>query len=132
MAPLLFSGLLLSSCKRPFAQVDDRRVWVEPTRAVQSLGGQRRRLEVPVSIVGSGGESLSLVAELECDRSQPATALVSITRLQRLDGLLGLDRRDPSLERSWAGGDQGLPPVWLRRLVADRCPGALPSRWSGA
>jgi hypothetical protein len=128
----MLAGLLLSSCKRPFAQVDDRRVWVEPTRAVQSLGGQRRRLEVPVSIAGGGGESLSLVAELECDRAKPEKALVSVTRLQRRDVLLGLDRRDPSLERSWAGGDMALPPAWLRRLLADRCPGALPSRWSGA
>ncbi|MFZ4803569.1 MAG: hypothetical protein ACOYLI_02785 [Synechococcus lacustris] len=124
--------LLLGGCQQPFAQEGRSTVWVEPLRAELSLSPSRRQWQWPVRIDRGDGEQLKLLVELECDRRAPASGLLSLTRLYRQDLLIGLDRRDPSLERSWGGADPALPPAWLRRLAQRSCPGpTLPSRWRG-
>jgi len=129
---LLLPALLLAvgGCNRPWEQQGDRQVWVKPPRADVALAGTRRQVQVPVSIREAGGISLQLVVELECDPQRPDTAVISLTRLRRADALLGVAQADPSLERSWGGGGQGLPPLWLRRLARQHCATALPHAWS--
>lgn len=112
----------------PLARQDGRRVMADGARQTLPLGPGRTQWRLPVRVESGGGQRLSLVVELECDRSKPASGLVSLTRLRHQDDLLGLDRADPSLERSWGG--ESLPPPWLRTLARQTCePRALPPRW---
>ena len=88
-----------------------------------------RQLSIPVKIVRTPSEAMTLVLELQCDEKQPQNSVISLTRIRQQDGLLGLNRRDPSLERSWSGQDRDLPPAWTQQLLAEHCRAALPSAW---
>ena len=123
--------LALGACgAAPLARQDGRTVHRDGAGQSLPLGPGRRQWQLPVRVDAGGGERLRLVVELECDRQRPASGLVSLTRLRHQDDLLGLDRADPSLERSWGG--ETLPPDWLRTLARRTCdPGSLPPRWGG-
>jgi hypothetical protein len=115
----------------PLARQDGRSVLADGARQALPLGPGRTQWSLPVRVDSGGGQRLSLVVEMECDRRRPASGLVSLTRLRHQDDLLGLDRADPSLERTWGG--ESLPPPWLRSLARQTCgPGALPPRWGGS
>lgn len=114
----------------PLAHQDGRTVVAEGGAQALPLGPGRSQWRLPVRVEAGGGQRLRLVVELECDRYRPASGLVSLTHLRHQDDLLGLDRADPSLERSWGG--EALPPAWLRALARRTCAsGSLPPRWSG-
>lgn len=131
LAALVPMALALQGCgPAPLARQDRRRVLQDGVAQTLPLGPGRTQWRVPITVEAGGGQRLRLVVELECDRSRPASGLVSLTRLRHQDDLLGLDRVDPTLERSWGG--ESLPPVWLRTLARRTCdPGALPPRWGG-
>ena len=94
-----------------------------------TLPGGVRQLSIPVTIVRTPSEAMTLVVELQCDDQQPQNSVVSLTRIRQQDALLGLNRRDPSLERSWSGQDRDLPPAWTQQLLAKHCRAALPPAW---
>ena len=94
-----------------------------------SLPGGVRQLNIPVKIVRTPSEAMTLVVELQCDDTQPQNSVVSLTRIRQQDALLGLNRRDPSLERSWSGQDRDLPPAWTQDLLSKHCRAALPQAW---
>ena len=94
-----------------------------------TLPGGVRQLSIPVTIVRTPSEAMTLVVELQCDETQPQNSVVSLTRIRQQDALLGLNRRDPSLERSWSGQDRDLPPAWTQQLLAKHCRAALPPAW---
>jgi hypothetical protein len=88
-----------------------------------------RQLSIPVRLERTPSEAMTLVVELQCDDQQPQNSVVSLTRIRQRDDLLGLNRRDPSLERSWSGQDRDLPPAWTQQLLAKHCSAALPPAW---
>jgi hypothetical protein len=132
-APALLAPLVLAlgACgPAPLARQDGRTVQLDGAGETLPLGPGRRQWRLPVRVEAGGGQRLRLVVELECDSNRPASGLVTLTRLRHQDDLLGLDRADPSLERSWGG--EARPPAWLRTLARRTCgPGSLPPRWSG-
>jgi len=128
LAPMV---LALSACgPAPLARLDGRTVVTEGGGQALPLAPGRSQWRLPVRVDSGGGQRLRLVVELECDRNRPTSGLVSLTHLRHQDDLLGLDRADPSLERSWGG--EALPPLWLRTLARRTCGAAsLPPRWRG-
>ena len=107
----------------------ERRLEISPAESELTLPGGVRQLSIPVRLERSPSEAMTLVVELQCDDQQPQNSVVSLTRIRQRDALLGLNRRDPSLERSWSGQDRDLPPAWTQQLLAKHCSTALPPAW---
>ena len=107
----------------------ERRLEISPAESELSLPGGVRQLSIPVRLERSPSEAMTLVVELQCDDQQPQNSVVSLTRIRQRDALLGLNRRDPSLERSWSGQDRDRPPAWTQQLLAKHCSTALPPAW---
>ena len=131
---LPFSGLglllCLWGCGQPVARLGSREVWLGESKTKTRLGPDRSLWQLPVLIKNPAGEQISLEVQLECDGARPASGLISLINLRREDPLLGINRRDPSLERSWSGADGSLPPTWLKQLAISHCTAAqLPPRW---
>ena len=107
----------------------ERRLEISPAESELTLPGGVRQLSIPVRLERSPSEAMTLVVELQCDDQQPQNSVVSLTRIRQRDALLGLNRRDPSLERSWSGQDRDRPPAWTQQLLAKHCSTALPPAW---
>ena len=107
----------------------ERRLEIGPAENELTLPGGVRQLSIPVRLERSPSEAMTLVVELQCDDQQPQNSVVSLTRIRQRDDLLGLNRRDPSLERSWSVQDRDLPPAWTQQLLAKHCSTALPPAW---
>ena len=107
----------------------ERRLEISPAESELTLPGGVRQLSIPVRLERSPSEAMTLVVELQCDDQQPQNSVVSLTRIRQRDALLGLNRRDPSLERSWSGQDRDRPPSWTQQLLAKHCSTALPPAW---
>ena len=107
----------------------ERRLEISPAESELTLPGGVRQLSIPVRLERSPSEAMTLVVELQCDAQQPQNSVVSLTRIRQRDALLGLNRRDPSLERSWSGQDRDRPPAWTQQLLAKHCSTALPPAW---
>tara|TARA_X000000950_G_C13891132_1_gene650895 strand:+ start:1437 stop:1778 length:342 start_codon:yes stop_codon:yes gene_type:complete len=108
----------------------ERRLEIGPAENELTLPGGVRQLSIPVRLERSPSEAMTLVVELQCDDQQPQNSVVSLTRIRQRDALLGLNRRDPSLERSWSGQDRDLPPAWTQQLLVKHCRAALPPAWN--
>ena len=120
---------LLAGCRAAPPAGSDRSLEIGAVESELTLPGGVRQLRIPVRIERSATEAMTLVVELQCDDKQPENSVVSLTRIRQNDALLGLSRRDPSLERSWSGQDRDLPPAWMQELLAKQCPGAQPPAW---
>lgn len=107
----------------------ERRLEISPAESELTLPGGVRQLSIPVRLERSPSEAMTLVVELQCDDQQPQNSVVSLTRIRQRDAFLGLNRRDPSLERSWSGQDRDRPPAWTQQLLAKHCSTALPPAW---
>ena len=107
----------------------ERRLEISPAESELTLPGGVRQLSIPVRLERSPSEAMTLVVELQCDDQQPQNSVVSLTRIRQRDALLGLNRRAPSLERSWSGQDRDRPPAWTQQLLAKHCSTALPPAW---
>ena len=107
----------------------ERRLEISPAESELTLPGGVRQLSIPVRLERSPSEAMTLMVELQCDDQQPQNSVVSLTRIRQRDALLGLNRRDPSLERSWSGQDRDRPPAWTQQLLAKHCSTALPPAW---
>ena len=107
----------------------ERRLEISPAESELTLPVGVRQLSIPVRLERSPSEAMTLVVELQCDDQQPQNSVVSLTRIRQRDALLGLNRRDPSLERSWSGQDRDRPPAWTQQLLAKHCSTALPPAW---
>ena len=107
----------------------ERRLEISPAESELTLPGGVRQLSIPVRLERSPSEAMTLVVELQCDDQQPQNSVVSLTRIRQRDALLGLNRRDPSLERSWSGQDRDRPPAWTQQLLVKHCSAALPPAW---
>jgi hypothetical protein len=115
---------------KPLARLGDREVWLGDGKVQTLLSANRTLWVLPVRVINPGGEQISLEVQLECDRHKPQSGLVSLVNLRHQDPLMGLDRRDSSLERSWSGADDSLPPSWLRLVALNHCGAAkIPPRW---
>ena len=108
----------------------ERRLEIGPAENELTLPGGVRQLSIPVRLERSPSEAMTLVVELQCDDQQPQNSVVSLTRIRQRDAFLGLNRRDPSLERSWSGQDRDLPPAWTQQLLVKHCRAALPPAWN--
>ena len=122
-------AVVLAGCSAALPPANQRTLEIGSVDNELTLPGGQRQLRIPVLLARTPSESLSREVELQCDASQPQNSVVSLTRIRHRDALLGLNRRDPSLERSWSGLDSDLPPTWLQELLAKHCQAALPPAW---
>ena len=107
----------------------ERRLEISPAESELTLPGGVRQLSIPVRLERSPSEAMTLVVALQCDDQQAQNSVVSLIPIRQRDALLGLNRRDPSLERSWSGQDRDRPPAWTQQLLAKHCSTALPPAW---
>ena len=127
----LIAALLVgcSASPPPPPAVGERSLEIGAVENELTLPGGVRQLRIPVRLERTPTEAMTLVVELQCDDRQPDNSVVSLTRIRYQDQLLGLNRRDPSLERSWSGQDRDLPPAWTQDLLSKHCRAALPQAW---
>ena len=64
-----------------------------------TLPGGVRQLSIPVTIVRTPSEAMTLVVELQCDETQPQNSVVSLTRIRQQDALLGPTNCAPRKDR---------------------------------
>jgi len=135
LAGIVSMLVCICSCQQHFeeqkvAQLGSREVWLGNNKTQTKFSSSRSFWQLPLRLSNPGGEQISLEVQLECDSAHPSSGVISLINLRRQDPLLGLDRRDSSLERSWSGLEGPLPPLWLRQLSHGHCGVAkMPPRW---